>query len=89
MPRDREVAGIRCMQVLGALPDFLENTLPAASRERIEAHLRGCDWCQRFGGSYGAAITLLRRELKAPPGPPPHHHTALWQRLAVHGIVEP
>lgn len=60
MAHDREVAGIRCMQVLEALPDFLEGELSAAQHQRILAHLEGCSWCEQFGGSYAATVALMR-----------------------------
>jgi anti-sigma factor RsiW len=71
MAHDREVAGLRCMQVLDVLPEVIDGTLPADARRRVEDHLRGCDWCERFGGEYGAAIASLRRELGAPSMPEP------------------
>lgn len=30
------------------------------------AHLRGCDWCERFGGSFQTIVESLRRELQIP-----------------------
>jgi len=71
MAHDREVAGIRCTEVLESLPDYLEDSLPAPDRSRVEAHLRGCTWCERFGGDYAGAVTALRTMLRepAPPGP--------------------
>jgi len=65
---DREVAGIRCRQVLERLSDYLDGDLPPEEVARIEAHLRGCDRCERFGGELGAVVTALRRELGGPEG---------------------
>lgn len=67
MAHDREVAGIRCGEVLEILPDVLEGTLEPERLQQVEAHLAGCDWCERFGGAYAGAVTALRRELGAPP----------------------
>lgn len=63
MAEDREVAGIRCMQVLVKLDDYIADALPEADREQIEAHLRGCDWCTRFGGRYASLVSTLRGSL--------------------------
>lgn len=63
MAHDREVAGIRCGEVLEILPDYLEGTLGSERLEQVQAHLAGCDWCERFGGAYAGAVTALRREL--------------------------
>jgi anti-sigma factor RsiW len=88
MAHDREVGGIRCMQVLDALPAYLEDGLDQVARERVERHLAGCDWCERFGGRYAAAIALLRRELARPPQPPPERSLELWRRLEGAGLIE-
>lgn len=69
-PLDREVAGLRCRDVLDALPDFLDDAVDADLRARILEHLRGCDRCERFGGEYGAVVASLRRQLAIPrPSP--------------------
>lgn len=63
MKNEREVAGIRCGRVLEALPDYLEGELPPRRREAVEAHLAGCDVCERFGGEYASTVAALRRAL--------------------------
>ncbi len=60
---DREVAGLRCREVLGRLSEYLDGELHPSQRARLEAHVRGCDWCERFGGEFGAIVASLRREL--------------------------
>lgn len=67
MPTDREVAGIRCGEVLALLPAFLDGELEDGTRTMVQAHLAGCDWCERFGGSYAGVVQALRRESAAPP----------------------
>jgi len=67
MVHDREVAGIRCGEVLAVLPDTLEGTLAPERLEQIRAHLAGCDWCERFGGAYAGTVGVLRRQLGAAP----------------------
>lgn len=60
---DREVAGIRCREVLERLSAYLDGELPRREVERVEAHLRGCDRCARFGGAFGDVVAGLRRRL--------------------------
>lgn len=78
---DRSVAGIRCSEVLDDLSDYLDGELPEPRVRRIEAHLRGCDRCERFGGDFATAITSLRAALAAPPAAPEDLHTRLMRRL--------
>lgn len=66
MPHDRRVAGIRCGEVLEDLSAYVDGQLPPDRVETIRAHLRGCDWCERFGGRFAAAVALLRAELREP-----------------------
>ncbi len=78
---DRSVAGIRCTEVLDDLSDYFDGELDHGRAEQIEAHLKGCDWCERFGGDFTVAITTLRRELGEAPEPPPDVHHRLMERL--------
>jgi len=64
---ERVVAGMTCGQVLAVLSDFLDGELDAVKRRHVTEHLRGCDWCERFGGRFSAIIGSLRRELAEPP----------------------
>lgn len=77
---DRSVAGIRCTEVLADLSDYFDGELTSERRTQIEAHLYGCDWCERFGGDFSAAIVALRRELATAP-PDPQLHRRLMERL--------
>ena len=62
---DQDVGGIRCMQVLELLADYIDDDASAEDRRRIEAHLQGCRWCERFGGAYAQTVASLRSTLKA------------------------
>jgi anti-sigma factor RsiW len=62
---DREVAGIRCSEVLADLSSYLDGELPAARKAQLEAHVAGCDVCARFGGRFSALVLALKRELNA------------------------
>ncbi len=65
-PAERLVAGMTCGQVLAVLSDFLDGDLTAAARENVLRHLRGCDWCEQFGGRFREVVESLRRELQEP-----------------------
>ena len=66
MEREHDVAGVSCSQVLARLSEYLDGELERGDREQMEAHLRGCDWCERFGGDFAAAVRALRRRLSEP-----------------------
>lgn len=81
MAHDRVVAGLRCAEVLADLSEYVDRRLPQNRTEQIEAHLRGCDWCERFGGEFAGAIAALRTDLaNAEPVPDPIR-ARLRQRL--------
>jgi anti-sigma factor RsiW len=66
---EREVAGLRCGAVLAGLTEYLEGGLAPEMRQRVEAHVAGCDRCERFGGAFGAAVRAIRAA-SAEPAPP-------------------
>ncbi|MDP2306472.1 MAG: zf-HC2 domain-containing protein [Pseudomonadota bacterium] len=66
MSHDREVGGLRCGEVLAHLSEFLDGEAPPDTVARIYEHLRGCDWCERFGGRFTGIVTTLRRTLATP-----------------------
>ena len=65
-PAERLVAGMTCGQVLAVLSDFLDGDLDATTREHVLQHLRGCNWCEQFGGRFRDVVESLRRELQDP-----------------------
>lgn len=66
MKGERIVAGLRCGEVLAELSEYLDGQLAPESVEAIQAHLRGCDSCERFGGRFAATIKALREQLSNP-----------------------
>lgn len=82
MRNEREVAGMRCGEVLARLTDYLEDALPGAERARVEAHVAACDHCARFGGVFAATVAGLRRRLARPARLDPASRARLEQRLA-------
>jgi anti-sigma factor RsiW len=65
MKDEREVAGLRCSAVLAQLSSYLDGELAPAARAAVEAHVRGCDACTRFGGAFAGVVRRLRVELGA------------------------
>lgn len=65
IPGEKVVAGLTCGEVLDRLSDYLDGELPAPQRDRVEAHLRGCEGCARFEGELQATVRALRAHLGA------------------------
>ena len=78
---ERVVAGLSCGEVLAVLSDYIDGTLDAETRSRIDGHLRGCDWCERFGGSFTEIVVTLRKQLRDPEPLPPDMAARLRARL--------
>lgn len=81
MASDREIAGIRCTQILAGLSDYLAGDLPEETVSRVNAHLAECTWCEHFGGEFGTLVRRLRTDLAAPPQPTPAQTDALIASL--------
>ncbi|MFN7953742.1 MAG: zf-HC2 domain-containing protein [bacterium] len=75
---ERIVAGLACSDVLANLSRYLDRELPLDQSQRLEAHVRGCEWCERFGERFAAVVGALKRELAEPEPLDP----AVSQRLA-------
>ena len=65
MRGEGNVGGIRCGEVLAVLSDYVDGTIDAGMRSRVEEHLRGCDTCERFGGVFAETVRALREGLGA------------------------
>ncbi len=63
---DRMIAELRCRDLLSLLTDYVDLELSAEELARVDAHLRGCVHCDKFGGEYGALVGKLKSRLKAP-----------------------
>ncbi|MBN8616100.1 MAG: zf-HC2 domain-containing protein [Deltaproteobacteria bacterium] len=66
LPGEREVGGLRCGEVLGGLTEYTSGGLDAETRARIEAHVRGCSQCERFGADFARAIRAIRASAEPP-----------------------
>lgn len=82
MKNERDVAGLRCREVLARLSEYLDGTLAAEERARLEAHVAACDHCARFGGVFAATMASLRRRLARPEPLAEGVRTRLARRLA-------
>lgn len=67
MGHDREVGGIRCMQVLAHLDTYLDGELSPEQLAQVQAHVAGCDWCAQFGSRYASVVQALRDAGDASP----------------------
>ena len=65
---DRMVGGLRCRDVLGLLADYVDGNLKPDLLGRVNAHLVGCDTCEKFGGEYAALVARLREGHPIPTG---------------------
>jgi anti-sigma factor RsiW len=81
MAVEREVGGMRCGEVLAELSDYLDGELGEARRAQVEAHLHGCDVCERFGSSFSGIIHALRQSDLAPTAEEPAVYERLRARL--------
>lgn len=82
LPGEREVAGLRCSQVLEALSEFMDGGLPETAVQQVAAHVQGCQVCEQFGGRFVQAITALRSQLHEPDTLPEDVAARLRARLA-------
>jgi anti-sigma factor RsiW len=81
MATEREVGGMRCGEVLEELSDFLDGELGAERRAQVEAHLHGCDVCERFGSRFSTVIRALRQGGLGPTAEEPAVYDRLQARL--------
>lgn len=63
MAEDREIAGIRCTEILAKLDDYVDGNLSPELVAQINKHLSQCQWCAQFGGEYAAVVTKLQQPL--------------------------
>lgn len=59
MKHEREVAGIRCGEVLERMPLLLDGDAPADIVAKIEGHLRQCSNCAQFAVDYQSLLKVL------------------------------
>lgn len=59
MASERVIAGLSCGDVLARLGDYLDGELSPEALSALQAHVAGCDACERFGGAYAAVVRAL------------------------------
>ncbi len=74
---DRVIAGLRCRDLLTRLADYVDGELGAKDVERVDAHLRECEYCKKFGGEYGMLVEELKGFFDRPTV-----DSDVWSRLA-------
>jgi anti-sigma factor RsiW len=60
---------LTCRELVELVTDYLEDALPAAERERFEAHMADCEGCHAYVEQVRLTIELLgrTRELEERP----------------------
>lgn len=84
MAEDREIAGVRCTQILAKLDDYVDGNLSPELVAQINEHLSRCQWCAQFGGEYAAVVMKLQQPMiqaDAPKDPSPTDAAALARKL--------
>lgn len=66
LPGEREVAGLRCSEVLGELSAYLDGELPPERAALVEAHVADCQVCASFGAGFGALVEAVRARMTTP-----------------------
>ena len=65
-PTEREVAGLKCSEVMEQLSAYLEGDLPPGRVAQIESHVAGCQACAAFGDGFARLIDGVRARLGTP-----------------------
>jgi anti-sigma factor RsiW len=60
---------IECRQIAELLGDYLDGTLPRATRELLEWHIEGCPPCVAFVNTYRGTVNAARKlaDMPVPP----------------------
>lgn len=70
MATSDESGGLECRQIAELLTDYLEGTLPSATRELLEWHIDGCAPCVAFLNTFKGTVHAVRSLSDLPPIPP-------------------
>jgi anti-sigma factor RsiW len=61
-----------CQEFVELVTDYLEGTLPASERARMEAHLAECDGCTGYLEDMRRLVGTLHTTPEPPPDPATH-----------------
>jgi len=61
MDNELLMGGLWCHEVLDLLGDYLDGELSAERRAQVDAHLRGCGNCARFGADVAGMLGALSK----------------------------
>jgi anti-sigma factor RsiW len=53
--------GVRCVEMVELMTDYLEGVLPPADRARFEAHIAGCEHCTAYLKQMRMTLRMVRR----------------------------
>lgn len=64
--RDTKTTGARppemvCNELVTLVTEYLERTIAEAERERFEAHMGDCEWCEHYVEQTRAVVAALGR----------------------------
>jgi anti-sigma factor (TIGR02949 family) len=66
---ERLEGGLWCHDVLSLLDQYIDGQLAAGDLAAVQAHVRVCEQCARFGGAYGRVVAAVRRGEATEPAP--------------------
>jgi anti-sigma factor RsiW len=52
---------MQCKELIELVTEYLEGTIAAAERERVEVHMGECEWCERYIEQTRQTIAALSR----------------------------
>lgn len=61
--QQRTVGGLSCGEVLQVLSSYVDGELNDEGRAQVDAHLKGCSVCERFGGRFSLLVHDARAAL--------------------------
>ena len=69
MMNESDHGGIRCSEVLEALPSIVDGDAPSQTTAQVEAHLGECANCATFAADYASLLGLLQLTQPAEESP--------------------
>jgi predicted anti-sigma-YlaC factor YlaD len=76
--------GLECREFVELVTAYLEGTMPAAERARVEAHLAECDGCRGYLEDMRRLVGSL--QAVADPPPDPETRDALTRAFRERGV---